>query len=54
MAAVLGVPTLIYLPFCLFNIASPAITLIYGFSGFRIERIASEPSDLAPVTTEPL
>ncbi|MDF2983838.1 MAG: Na+/H+ antiporter NhaC, partial [Devosia sp.] len=39
MAAVLGVPTLVYLPFCLFNIASPLVTLLLGFSGFRIERV---------------
>jgi NhaC family Na+:H+ antiporter len=38
MAAVLGVPTLLYLPFCIFNIASPLLTLFYGFSGIRIER----------------
>lgn len=45
MAAVLGVPTVVYLPFCFFNIASPLITMFYGFSGFKIERIdpAQEP-----------
>jgi NhaC family Na+:H+ antiporter len=32
------VPTLLYLPFCIFNIASPLLTLFYGFSGIRIER----------------
>ena len=42
MAAVLGVPTLVYLPFCLFNISSPLITMLYGFSGFKIERVAPE------------
>jgi NhaC family Na+:H+ antiporter len=39
MAAVLGVPTLVYLPFCFFNIASPIMTMILGFSGFKIERL---------------
>lgn len=39
MAAVLGVPVLVYLPFCLFNIASPAITLLIGVTGWRIVRI---------------
>lgn len=39
MAAVLGVPTLSYLPYAFFNIASPLIDLGYGFSGFRIERL---------------
>ncbi len=39
MGAVLGVPTLTYLPYCLFNIASPALSVIYGFTGFRIDRV---------------
>jgi Na+:H+ antiporter, NhaC family len=45
MAATLGVPTLIYLPYCFFNIASPVLDVIYGFTGFRIEKVApSEPT----------
>lgn len=43
MAAVLGVPTLVYLPFALFNIVSPLVTLLLGFTGFRIEKI--EPAE---------
>ena len=39
MAGVLGVPTIAYLPYCFFNLLSPVISLIYGFTGFRIERI---------------
>ena len=35
----LGVPTIAYLPFCFFNLLSPIISLIYGFTGFRIERV---------------
>ena len=42
MSAVLGVPTLAYLPFCIFNIASPLLTVIYGFTGFKITHIAPE------------
>jgi NhaC family Na+:H+ antiporter len=38
MGAVLGVPTWAYLPFCFFNIASPLLSVLYGFVGFRIER----------------
>jgi NhaC family Na+:H+ antiporter len=45
MGAVLGVPTLVYLPFCFFNIASPLLSVIYGFTGFTIEKIE-------PVETE--
>ena len=42
MAAALGVPTIAYLPFCFFNLASPIISLIYGFTGFRIEHVAAD------------
>jgi NhaC family Na+:H+ antiporter len=41
MAAVLGVPTLSYLPYSVFNIASPSLSVLYGITGFRIEK--SEP-----------
>ena len=39
MTGVLGVPTIEYLPYAFFNIANPLIALIYGFIGFRVERI---------------
>lgn len=45
MGAVLGVPTLSYLPYAFFNIASPLIDLAYGFTGFRIEKL--EPGEPA-------
>ncbi|MDE0061278.1 MAG: Na+/H+ antiporter NhaC [Gammaproteobacteria bacterium] len=45
MAATLGVPTLAYLPFCFFNLINPVISLFYGFTGFRIERIAERAAD---------
>lgn len=38
MAATLGIPTLLYMPFCIFNIASPILSLAYGITGFRIDR----------------
>jgi len=38
MSAVLGVPTLLYLPFCFFNIASPILTVLCGFTGFKVAR----------------
>ena len=34
----LGVATLSYLPYCVFNYASPALSVLYGITGFRIER----------------
>lgn len=48
MGAVLGVPTLSYMPYAIFNIASPLIDLVYGFSGFKIIRIGSD--DSGPVS----
>jgi Na+:H+ antiporter, NhaC family len=38
MGAVLGVATLSYLPYAIFNYASPALSVLYGITGFRIER----------------
>lgn len=39
MGAVLGVSTLLYLPYAVFNIASPLLSVAYGISGFRVERV---------------
>ena len=39
MAATLGVATLAYLPFVFFNLINPFISIIYGFTGFTIERM---------------
>lgn len=39
-SAVLGVATLHYLPYCIFNIASPLITLSMAWIGFRIRSVA--------------
>jgi NhaC family Na+:H+ antiporter len=55
MAGVLGVATAAYLPYCFFNLLSPLISLIYGFTGFRIEHIPptetpGEGSAVAPDT----
>ncbi|KAA0110294.1 Na+/H+ antiporter NhaC [Mycolicibacterium sp. P1-5] len=36
MSAVLGVSTLVYLPFAFFNFLSPALSVLYGFTGFKI------------------
>lgn len=36
MAASLGVPTLVYMPYCFFNLAMPLISIAYGVTGFRI------------------
>lgn len=39
MSGVLGVSTWAYLPFCFFNIAAPLLSVLFGFTGFRIERL---------------
>ena len=38
MAATLGIPTISFLPFCIFNIASPLISILWGITGFKIAR----------------
>jgi Na+:H+ antiporter, NhaC family len=42
MAGVLGVATVAYLPYAFFNLLSPLISLIYGLTGFRVERVPTE------------
>lgn len=39
MAATLGVATLAYLPFAFFNLINPLVSIIYGFTGFTIEKV---------------
>jgi Na+:H+ antiporter, NhaC family len=39
MAVTLGVPTFLYLPYAMFNLASPILSLIYGITGFKIEKL---------------
>jgi NhaC family Na+:H+ antiporter len=51
MGAVLGVSALKYLPFAFFCLASPALSVVYGFTGFRVERLAPDPHHVeAPAT----
>ena len=48
MAATLGVSTFLYLPFCIFNIASPILSVVCGITGFKVERMppATDPSTM--------
>lgn len=39
-SAVLGVATLTYLPYCIFNIVSPIITIIVASIGFKVHAVA--------------
>ena len=42
MGSTLGVSTLLYLPVAFFNILSPLLSVVYGFTGFRIEKASAE------------
>jgi NhaC family Na+:H+ antiporter len=42
MGATLGVSTLLYLPYAVFCYASPALSVLYGFTGFRIEKTGTD------------
>ncbi len=44
MGATLGVSTLLYLPYAIFCYVSPALSVLYGFTGFRIEKTVDEPA----------
>ena len=50
MAAALGVATFAYLPFAIFNIAAPLMSLFLGFTGFKIQHIdpAEAQAQIAP------
>ena len=39
ITATLGVSTLLYLPYAVFCYASPALSVLYGVTGFRIEKV---------------
>ncbi len=43
-ASVLGVPTLVYLPYCVFNILSPFVSILVVALGYKIARIG-KPND---------
>ena len=47
MGAVLGVSAFKYLPFAIFNIASPVLSVLYGMTGFKIEK-TGKPSTARP------
>lgn len=49
MGATLGVSTLLYAPYAIFCYASPLLSVLYGYTGFRIEK--TEPLDAAKERT---
>lgn len=46
MAAVLGVSTMAYMPFAIFNIAAPILTLLIGVTGIGVCRISTRATEL--------
>jgi len=42
MASTLGVATVAYLPFAFFNLINPLVSILYGFTGFKIVRITPQ------------
>jgi len=49
MSSVLGVGAFTYLPFAFLNLASPLISILYGFTGFTIQKIEDDPGTLVGV-----
>ncbi len=54
MSSVLGVSSFTYLPFAFLNLASPLISIFYGFTGITIQKIEDDPESLVGVTAEEL
>ena len=53
-ATVLGVPTLTYLPYCVFNYLCPLMSILIAATGYKIYRRAASPADgTAPATEKP-
>ena len=43
-SGILGISTLTYLPYCIFNLVSPFMTLIVAAIGYRIRKIDASPN----------
>jgi NhaC family Na+:H+ antiporter len=50
MASTLGVGTFAYLPYCIFNLASPVISFLYASFNFKVELIDENPEVVAVST----
>ncbi|GAB3512468.1 Na+/H+ antiporter NhaC family protein [Pseudoxanthomonas daejeonensis] len=53
MSVVLGVSTMAYLPFAVFNYAAPLLTLLLGFTGWRIARLPAGDAADTPAAPSP-
>jgi len=43
ISGVLGVSTASYFPYCFFNLLSPVLDVVYGFVGFKVPSLVTEP-----------
>lgn len=41
-STVLGVSTLTYLPYCIFNIVSPLMTILFAYAGIKIRKLTAQ------------
>ena len=51
-ATVLGVPTLTYLPYCFFNYLSPLMSMLIAAIGWKIKRIATQPTTTEEISEQ--
>jgi NhaC family Na+:H+ antiporter len=51
MSATLGVSTMLYAPFALFNLLCPVIAIIYGFWQIALPTIDTQPNEQDAVIT---
>lgn len=47
VAVTLGISTFLYFSFAIFNIASPTLSLLYGITGFKIDKLPTAPGPAA-------
>jgi NhaC family Na+:H+ antiporter len=52
MTGVLGVSTLKYAPWAFFNYLTPIIAVIFGFTGFRVDRVEPEAEPVSDLDEE--
>ena len=53
MTGVLGVSTLQYAPWAIFNYVTPLVALVFAFTGFHVERLQPEPQQEQPEAGQP-
>ncbi len=51
MSKTLGISTMAYIPFCFLNLINPIISIIYGYTGFTMEKLEVQASTEEPTET---